>query len=146
MSAASERVQQETFTSAKEPDPPWTAETVAAINRDYEPLARFFPELADLLAERHRIITTDWQTASMSIIIGHTVDRAVDILDRIDFSLRAIREDLQTEHRYSRLLFSSCELLDHAAGLAAVSATLTQENERRWRIFHERVQSLTRPT
>lgn len=24
------------------------------------------PELADLLAERHRIITTDWQTASLS--------------------------------------------------------------------------------
>lgn len=54
MSAASERVQQETFTSApsapstKTPDPTWTAETVAAINRDYDPLAGFFPELQDL--------------------------------------------------------------------------------------------------
>ena len=48
MSAASERVQEGTFTAAKEPDPPWTAETVAAINRDYDPLARFFPELGDL--------------------------------------------------------------------------------------------------
>lgn len=48
MSAASERVQEGTFTSAKEPDPPWTAETVAAINRDYDPLAGFFPELGDL--------------------------------------------------------------------------------------------------
>lgn len=48
MSAASERVQQETFTAAREPDPPWTVETVNAINRDYALLSRFFPELADL--------------------------------------------------------------------------------------------------
>ena len=97
------------------------------------------PGLADLLAERHRIITTDWQTASLSKIIGQTVDRSVDILDRVDFAAAAVREDLAGERRDSRLLFSACELLDHAAGLSATSATLTQENDRRWRIFHERV-------
>ena len=101
------------------------------------------PELADLLAERHRIITTDWQTASLSIISGHTIDRAVDILDRIDFTTAAVREDLAGERRDSRLLFSACELLDHAADLSAHSATLTHENDRRWRIFHDRVQALT---
>jgi hypothetical protein len=104
-----------------------------------------YPELAELLAERHRIITTDWQTASMSTVMGHAVDRAVDILDRIDFTPAAVREDLATGRHDSRLLFSACELLDHAADLAAVSATLTHENDRRWRLFHDRVQQLNRP-
>ncbi len=102
------------------------------------------PGLADLLAERHRIITTDWQVASLSSILGHAVDRAVDILDRIDFAPAALRQDLGGDHRDSRLLFSACELLDHAAGLAATSATLTQENDRRWRVFHDRVHEMTR--
>src|SRR5206468_6408498 len=48
MSASSERVHQQTFTAAREPDPPWTPETIAAINGDYDALAKFFPELADL--------------------------------------------------------------------------------------------------
>jgi hypothetical protein len=103
-----------------------------------------FPELADLLAERHRIITTDWQTASLSIIVGHTLERALDILDRIDFTAAAIRSDLAGERRDSRLLFSACELLDHAADLLAHSTTLVHENDRRWRIFHDRVQGLVR--
>ena len=34
-------------------------------------------------------------------------------------------------------------MLDHAADLAAQSATLTHENERRWRVFHDRVQQMT---
>ena len=101
------------------------------------------PELADLLGERHRIITTDWQTATLSIIVGRTVSRAVDILERIDFTPNAVREDLAAERRDSRLLFSACELLDHAADLAAHSATLTHENDRRWRIFHDRVRTLS---
>jgi hypothetical protein len=100
------------------------------------------PELADLLAERHRIITTDWQTATMSIVTGRAVERAVDILDRIDFTPAAIREDLAGERLDSRLLFSACELLDHAADLAANSAALVHENDRRWRVFHDRVQSI----
>jgi hypothetical protein len=100
------------------------------------------PELADLLGERHRIITTDWQTATLSVIVGRTVNRAVDILERIDFTPAAVREDLAGERRDSRLLFSACELLDHAADLAAHSATLTHENDRRWRIFHDRVRAL----
>jgi hypothetical protein len=39
----------------------------------------------------------------------------------------------------------SAELIDHAADLAAASSVLTHENERRWRIFHERVEQITRP-
>ncbi len=48
MSAASERIQQDPQAAERSPDPPWTAETVAAINRDYDRLNRIFPELADL--------------------------------------------------------------------------------------------------
>ena len=48
MSAASERVEAATMTAAAGQDPPWTKATVAAINRDYDGLASFFPELDDL--------------------------------------------------------------------------------------------------
>lgn len=48
MAAASERVRLgESLTGAGE-DPPWTRETVAFVNREYETLARLFPEMADL--------------------------------------------------------------------------------------------------
>jgi hypothetical protein len=104
-----------------------------------------YTELTDLLAERLRIITTDWQTASLSTIIGHTVERAVEILDRIEFTPAAVRQDLAADRRDSALLFCACELLDHAANLAATSATLTQENDRRWRVFHRRVHRMTHP-
>jgi len=102
-----------------------------------------YPDLADVLAERHRIITTNWQTATLSKVIGHTVDRALDILDRIDFSPAAIRTDLAGGRRDGTLLHAACDLLDHAADLAAISATLTHENDRRWRVFHGRVQRIT---
>jgi hypothetical protein len=47
MSAASERVVSATSTTTAE-DPPWTLETVGAINERYEAFASVFPELADL--------------------------------------------------------------------------------------------------
>ena len=46
MTASSERVQESG--GAKKEENPWTTETVAAINRDYDKLGRFFPELLDL--------------------------------------------------------------------------------------------------
>lgn len=101
-----------------------------------------YPQLADLLAERHRIITTDRQTAGLAVISGAVVDRAVDLLDHIDFAPAAVRADLAGDRLDARLLFSACELLDHAGDLAAQSATLTHENDRRWRVFHARVRSL----
>lgn len=49
MTASSERVVVGTSLEAAEgPDPPWTRETIAAINQDYDALSRVFPELADL--------------------------------------------------------------------------------------------------
>jgi hypothetical protein len=38
---------------------------------------------------------------------------------------------------------TAAELIDHAADLGAASSVLTHENERRWRIFHERVEQIT---
>jgi hypothetical protein len=48
MTAASERLEEQTWQSARKEDPPWTRETVAAINRRYDDLVVLFPELADL--------------------------------------------------------------------------------------------------
>ena len=45
-----------------------------------------YPELADLLGERHRIVANDWQSAGIQSLIGHILTRAVDLLERIDFS------------------------------------------------------------
>lgn len=102
-----------------------------------------YPELADLLAERHRIISNDWQAASMATLSGRNIDRALSVLGCVDFTPAALRADLAGDRIAPRYLFSACELLDHAADLAAQSATLTHENERRWRVFHARVQELT---
>ncbi len=46
MSAASERL--EGLGGAKAEDPPWTLETIRAIDQDYDALAALFPELGDL--------------------------------------------------------------------------------------------------
>ena len=48
LSAASERLADETFAPGAGNDPPWTKATIAAVNEDYDGLARVFPELADL--------------------------------------------------------------------------------------------------
>jgi hypothetical protein len=48
MAAASERVRLGERRTGDGEDPPWTRETVAFINREYETLARVFPEMADL--------------------------------------------------------------------------------------------------
>ena len=102
-----------------------------------------YPDLADLLAERHRIISNDWQAASMATLAAENIDRALSVLGRIDFTPASLRADLAADRVSPRYLFSACELLDHAADLIAESTTLTHENERRWRVFHQRVEQLT---
>ena len=102
-----------------------------------------YPGLADLLAERHRIIANDWQAASLATLAARHVERALDVLGRVDFAPAALRADLGGERIAPRYVFSAAELIDHAADLIAESATLTHENERRWRVFHARVEELT---
>jgi hypothetical protein len=101
-----------------------------------------FPQLADLLGERHRIISADAQAASMSTLAGRSIHRALDLLGAVDFTPAAIRADLAGSRAYPAYLLSASELLDHAADLLAQSATLVHENERRWRVFAARVEQL----
>jgi hypothetical protein len=98
--------------------------------------------LADLLAERHRIIAANWQNAELNTIIAALLTRANEILDRIDFSPAALRVDLAERRLAPRYLYSAAELIDHAADLLAHGAVLVHESERRWRVFAERVEAL----
>lgn len=102
-----------------------------------------YPQLADLLGERHRIVVNDWQSAELQMLIGRLLARAVDLLDAIDFSPAALREDLRTPARF---LFSASELLDRAVDLTTQSATLVHDNERRWRVFRERAEAIGNDT
>jgi hypothetical protein len=101
--------------------------------------------LADLLGERHRIIAANWQNAMLSTLIANLLRRANDILDQIDFTPSAIREDLRSDRLAPRYLYSAAELIDRAADLLAEGAVLVHGSERRWRIFWERVQALQHP-
>ncbi len=98
--------------------------------------------LADLLAERHRIITANWQNASLNTIIAALLTRANEILEQVDFTPAALRADLAGRRLGPRYLCSAAELIDHAADLLAQGAILVHESERRWRVFFERVETL----
>ena len=101
------------------------------------------PGLADLLGERHRIIANDWQAASLSSLIAQLLRRSRDLLEQVDFAPAALREDLAGPRTAASYLFSASELIDHATDLIADSATLVHDNERRWRVFHDRVAMLS---
>jgi len=96
-------------------------------------------DLADVLGERHRIIANDLQAATMNMVMSRLLDRAADILDRVDFTPAALREDLAGEKVSIGLLYSAAELISHAADLSSESAGLVHDNERRWRVVRKRV-------
>jgi hypothetical protein len=100
------------------------------------------PALADLLGERHRIIANDWQAAATTTVVGRLLQRAADILTRVDLSPEAARADLAGAGVAPRLLHSTAELITRAADLLSESAGLVHDNERRWRTFHDRVRRL----
>jgi hypothetical protein len=99
--------------------------------------------LADLLGERHRIIANDWQSAGLQSLIGQLLRRTVELLQQVDFAPTALREDIAGPRKAACYLFSASELIDHAADLIADSAALVHDNERRWRVFHDRVAALS---
>jgi hypothetical protein len=101
-----------------------------------------FPDLADLLGERHRIIANDWQSASIQPLIGRLLRRAVELVESLDLTPAAVRADLEGDRASVAYLNSASELLDRAADLLAESAMLVHDNERRWRVFGERVARL----
>ena len=100
------------------------------------------PTLENVLGERHRIIINDWQAAHLSTLVAKLLDRALLILNKIDFQPEAIREDILTIKRFPDLLYSASELLDRGADLSSEFAMLVHDNERRWRVFRQRVNRL----
>jgi hypothetical protein len=102
-----------------------------------------YPQLADLLAERHKIIGNNWRNAATAQFIARCLRRAVAIMERVDFSPPALRRDLAGARSAPGYLYSAAELINHAADLSAASSVLTHENERRWRIFHQRLKQIT---
>ena len=104
-----------------------------------------YPQLADLLGERHKIIGNNWQNAATAQLAARYLRRAVAVMERVDFSPAALRNDLAGARSAPAYLYAAAELINHAADLAAASSVLTHENERRWRIFHDRVEQITRP-
>ncbi len=101
-----------------------------------------YPELADLLGERHRIIANDWQSAALQGLIARLLHRALDLIGAVDLSPAALRADLAGPRNAPGYLYSASELIDRAADLMAESAILVHDNERRWRVFGERVREL----
>jgi hypothetical protein len=95
--------------------------------------------LADVLGERHRIISNDWLAADMNTLTGRLLARAADLLERIDFTPAALRRDLAGDRVTPGLLFSAAEIVSRATDLCSQSAGLVRDNERRWRVFHARV-------
>jgi hypothetical protein len=134
----------ETIAASSEQSGSWLASAMEASWAMAEALVGY-PELADLLAERHKIIGGNWQNAATAQLIARYLRRAVSILEQVDFTPAALRKNLASARTAPAYLFSAAELINHAADLSAASSVLTHENERRWRIFHQRIEQITRP-
>jgi hypothetical protein len=116
----------------------WLADAMQASWEIAEGLADI-AGLEDLLGERHRIIANDWLAANMGILIARMLVRAADLVDKIDYTPAALRADLAGPHRAAALLHSAAEIINRAGDLCSDSAGLVNDNERRWRVFRERV-------
>ena len=132
----------QTIAAGSEQSGSWLAAAMEASWAMAEALLAY-PQLADLLAERHKIIGNNWRNASTAQLIARYLRRAVAVMERVDFSPTGLRKDLAGPRSAPAYLFSAAELINHAADLSAASSVLTHENERRWRIFHERIEQIT---
>jgi len=95
-----------------------------------------------VLGERHRIIVNDWQATQQSSLISMVLKRALEIVEHVNFAPAAIRADLAEARLFPAYLYAASELINRAADIASESASLTHDNERRWRVFHQRVQQV----
>ena len=133
----------EAMAAASEQTGSWLASAMDASWTIAEGLLSY-PPLADLLAERHKIIGNNWQNAATAQLIARCLRRAVSIMERVDFSPAGLRKDLAGARSAPGYLYAAAELINHAADLSAASSALTHEDERRWRIFHERIEQMAR--
>ena len=99
--------------------------------------------LGDLLGDRHRIIANDWLAADVAVLVARLLRRAADILDHVDLTPAGLRADLAGPRRAAGLVHSAAEIINRAADLCSDSAGLVNDNERRWRVFRERVVQIT---
>jgi heme oxygenase len=132
----------ETIAAGSEQTGVWLAAAMEASWAMAEALLAY-PQLADLLGERHRIIGNNWQNAGTAQLSARYLRRAVTVMERVDFSPAALRADLAGARCAAAYLYAAAELINHAADLSAASSVLTHEDERRWRIFRERVEQIT---
>ena len=95
--------------------------------------------LADVMGERHRIISNDWLAAHMQTVTAQLLARAADMLDRVELTPVALRADLAGARVAPRRLHAAAEIISRAADLCCESAELVHDNERRWRVFRARV-------
>jgi hypothetical protein len=98
------------------------------------------PALADVLGERHRIITNDQHAAHLFCLSAREIRRSLEILDHLDLSSGGVRTDLAGPRSYPGYLYSASELLDLAADGVTEAGVLIHDNERRWRVWRERVE------
>ncbi len=133
----------ETVAASSEQTGSWLAAAMEASWAVAEALLAY-PQLSDLLGERHQIIGNNWQNACTAQLIARYLRRAVTVMERIDFSPAALRKDLAGPRSAAGYLYAAAELIGHAADLSAASSVLTHEDERRWRRFHERIEQITR--
>lgn len=103
-----------------------------------------FDELADVMGERHRIISNDWLAAHMQSLVGSLLARAGEMLERIDLTPAAVRADMAGPKVMPRQLYAAAEVISRAADLCCDSAELVHDNERRWRVTRERTEQLVR--
>lgn len=101
-----------------------------------------FDGLADVLGERHRIISNDWLAAHMQSLVGVMLDRAADMVESIDLVPAALRADLAGPRVAPRRLYAAAEVISRAADLCCESAELVHDNERRWRVSRERTEQV----
>jgi hypothetical protein len=98
--------------------------------------------LSDLLGERHRIIANNWQASSVVALAGRVLARAADLLDHVDFTPNSLRIDLAHGRISAARVRSAAEMIDHASDLLCDFASLVHDNERRWRVFRDRVEEV----
>lgn len=101
-----------------------------------------FDELADVMGERHRIISNDWLAAHMQSLVGTLLARAADMLERLDLTPSAVRDDLAGHRVTPRRMYAAAEIVSRAADLCCESAELVHDNERRWRVTREQTAQL----
>ena len=97
-----------------------------------------FDGLADVMGERHRIISNDWLAAHLQSLIGTSLARAADMIERIDLTPAALRADLAGSRVAPRRLYAAAEVLSRAADMCCESAQLVHDNDRRWRVTRNR--------